>query len=76
MYLTQLLLCFALLVAFFLLHLESNVNFFTGEGFMAMHIELFSQRKNFAKLKSCSEYIFTFQCEEEMRYEMLIDHIK
>lgn len=38
--------------------------------------KIFSQGENFVKLKSCSEFIFTFRCEEEIRYEMLIDHIK
>lgn len=37
---------------------------------------VFFSPKNFAKLIRCSENMFIFQCEEEMRYEMLIDHIK
>lgn len=51
------------------------VNFFIRDFMVAPRANILTS-ENFAKLKSCSEYIFTFQCEEEMRYEMLIDHIK
>lgn len=79
MYLIQLLLPLCVMGPILVAHHESNVNFFIRRNgiLCSLYTGIFLQRKNFAKLKSCREYMFTFQCEkEEMRYEMLIDHIK